>query len=206
MKRLWVSVLAFFGLAIVCGAPLMAKNGLNFLTTPTCEGRPEFITEARADIIGGFEKLPPVLLVASDAEYYVEAKENGQDVKVHSYQSFTDPNAKQSKVICGTLSKTPRHDRFSLSAPTLIDTMPSKPIGQSLWQFQVLSAPEGFEVHNQRSLAFVKEQTLERNLEGFGGNYKIYQLSPKQYEIVVSKTTHSTSQFLSVKFDAVQSL
>jgi hypothetical protein len=206
MNRLWMVLIASFGLAAVCGATLAPNSSLKYSVAPKCDGRPDFITETRSEIIGSFEKLPAVLLVASDAEFYVESKENGEEVKIHSYQSFKEGSFEQSKVICGTLPKTANHNRFSLFAPTLIDTTPKKTVGQSLWQFQLLTAPEGFVVRNERSLALVKEQTLERNLEGFGGNYRIYQLGPQQYEIVVSKTTNSSSQYLSIKFDAVQSL
>lgn len=179
---------------------------LNFAVAPTCEGRPEFITEVRPEIIGGFEKLPQLVLVANEAEYYVESKNSDANLKIHSYQSFaTASHSEKSKIVCGN-TKSSENIRYSLIAPTLIDTTKTKKIGQSLWQFQVLSDKEGFSVWNQRSLAFNDNENLEKALMKFGGNYRIYQLSHDQYEVVVSKDTDGATQYLSIKYDAVKSL
>jgi hypothetical protein len=179
---------------------------LNATEAPQCEGRPEFITEVRPQLLGGFEKLPKILLVAHEADYYVEAKTKGEDVRVHSYQSFTNAHsAENSKVVCGT-AKSLEDGRFSLFAPTLIDTTAKKEVGQSLWQFQLFTDKEGFSVWNQRSLAFSDKESLEKNLNKFGGNYRIYQLSHDQYEVVISKEEHGVMQYLSVKYDAVKSI
>lgn len=179
---------------------------LNFTMAPNCEGRPEFITEVRPEIIGGFEKLPQLVLVAHEAEYYVETKNSDANLKVHSYQSFTTGSEKEkSKIVCGN-TKSTENLRYSLFAPTLIDTTKTQKVGQSLWQFQVLSDKEGFSVWNQRSLAFNDGENLEKALMKFGGNYRIYQLSHDQYEVVVSKDTEGATQYLSIKYDAVKSL
>jgi hypothetical protein len=179
---------------------------LSFTDAPHCEGRPDFITEVRPEIIGGFEKLPHLILVASDAEYYVESKVNGEDIKIHSYQSFTSTNPKEkSKIVCGS-AKNIESSRFSLFAPTLIDTTNDKKVGQSLWQFQVLADKQGFSVWNKRSLIFSEQDSMAKALSQFGGNYRIYQISHDQYEVVISKDEQQTTQYLSVKFDAVKTL
>lgn len=179
---------------------------LSFNEAPVCEGRPHFITEVRPEIIGGFEKLPQLVLVANEADYYVESKNQGNPVKIHSYQSFTTTKPKEkSKIVCGS-SKSIDAFRSSLFAPTLIDTTKTKKIGQSLWQFQMLADKEGFSVWNTRSLAFSENENLEKALLKFGGNYRIYQLSGDQYEVVVSKDTEGVTQYLSIKYDAVTSL
>lgn len=179
---------------------------INFTDAPDCEGRPEFITEVRADLLGGFEKLPKVVLVASDAEYYAELKKSDSKIKIHSYQSFAGPHPDdKSKLICGH-AKNLEKVRFSIFAPTLIDTTVSQKVGQSLWQFQMVADQQGFSVWNKKSLAFSEKDSLEKNLMRFGGNYRVYQISHDQYEVVVSKDTDDMIQYLSVKYDAVKSL
>lgn len=185
---------------------LLGLMKLSFTMAPTCDGRPDFITEVRPEIIGGFEKLPQLVLVANEADYYVESKNSDANLKIHSYQSFTAGSGLQkSKIICGN-TKTGENLRYSLFAPTLIDTTKTQKVGQSLWQFQVLSDKEGFSVWNQRSLAYNNSENLEKALMKFGGNYRIYQLSHDQYEVVVSKDTEGVTQYLSIKYDAVKSL
>ena len=61
---------------------------LNFTLAPNCEGRPEFITEVRPEIIGGFAKLPQLVLVANEAEYYVESKNSEAQLRIHSYHEL----------------------------------------------------------------------------------------------------------------------
>ncbi|MBC7370504.1 MAG: hypothetical protein H7326_03005 [Bdellovibrionaceae bacterium] len=204
--------LAIFGTIVLSAAITQAERKedlstlvkLNFAEAPTCDGRPEFITEVRPQILGGFEKLPKLVLVASESDYYIESKSNGGDVRIHSYQSFRSASAKEkSKIICGS-SKTPESGRFALFAPTLIDTTLAKKVGQSLWQFQMLTDKRGFSVWNQRSLAFSENESLEKNVLQFGGNYRIYQLSPDQYEVVISKDEGGLVQYLSVKYDVVK--
>jgi hypothetical protein len=177
---------------------------LSFTTARNCEGRPDFITEIRPKIIGGFAKLPQIILVANEAEYFIESKNIENGFKVHSYQSFTGTSPRnESKIVCGS-TKSNETFRFSLFAPTLIDTTQKRRVGQSLWQFQLLTDKEGFSVWNKRSLAFKDGEDLEKVLMKFGGNYHIYQLSPDQYEVVVSKDTEGITQYLSVKYDAVR--
>jgi hypothetical protein len=184
---------------------------LDFNEAPGCDGRPDFITEARPQILGGFEKLPHLVLVASESDYYVESKTKGADVRIHSFQSFRSNGAKdKSKIVCGSAKNLESKDvdsiRFALFAPTLIDTTVAKKTGQSLWQFQMLSDKRGFSVWNQRSLAFSDKQSLEKNVLQFGGNYRIYQLTPDQYEVVIFKDEDGVAQYLSVRYDAVNSI
>jgi hypothetical protein len=160
--------------------PLSGGMKHGFTVAPNCEGRPDFITEVRPDIIGGFGKLPQIVLVANEADYYVESKNTNSSLKIHSYQSFTSTSPKQkAKIICGNV-KTTENFRFTLFAPTLIDTTNAKKIGQSLWLFQLLTDKEGFSIWNKRSLAFADDENLEKALLRFGGNYRIYQLSTDQ--------------------------
>lgn len=179
-------------------------NRLTFSAAPNCEGRPDFITEVRPEIVGGFEKLQQLVLVASEADYYVESKNTGSSMKVHTYQSFAGgESGKKTKIVCGNTASA-ESLRYSLFAPTLIDTTSAKKVGQSLWQFQVFADREGFSVWNKRSLAFNEGENLEKALMRFGGNYRIYQLSRNQYEVVVSKDTEGVAQYLSVRYDTMQ--
>jgi len=179
---------------------------LSFSDAQGCDGRPDFITEVRPELIGGFEKLPQLVLVANEVDYYVESKNQDNNLKIHSYQSFTTTRPKEkSKIVCGSYKNVDAF-RSSLFAPTLIDTTKNKKVGQSLWQFQMLADKEGFSVWNKRSLAFSENENLEKALLKFGGNYRIYQLSRDQYEVVVSKDTEDLTQYLSIKYDAVGSL
>ncbi|MGZ3745629.1 MAG: hypothetical protein ACXWRE_01035 [Pseudobdellovibrionaceae bacterium] len=177
---------------------------ISFLAAPNCEGRPDFITEVRSEIIDGFMKLPSVALVAKEAEYYIESKNTENSLKIHSFQSFLNPKAKnESKIICGQV-KGAEAFRFSLFAPTLIDMTRSQRIGQSFWQFQLLTDKEGFSIWNKRSLAFIEGENIEKALMKFGGIYRIYKLSHDQYEVVVSKDTGNIAQYLSVKYDVIR--
>lgn len=206
-------LMIIFGITVLFAAitqaekkePMSGFIRLSFVEVRNCEGRPDFITEVRPEIIGGFKKLPRIVLIAKEAEYYVESKTSESNLKIHSYQSFTtmDPKEK-SKIICGN-AKSTENLRFSLFAPTLVDTTNTMKIGQSLWQFQILSSKDGFSVWNKRSLALAEGENLEKALIPFGGNYRIYQLSSDQYEVVVSKDTEGVAQYLSIKYDAVKS-
>lgn len=185
---------------------LLGLMTLSSSEAPVCEGRPDFITEVRPEIIGDFEKLPQLVLVANKADYYVESKNSDNNLKIHSSQSFTSANPHdKSMIVCGT-SKNIESFRSSLFAPTVIDTTSAKKIGQSLWHFQLLADKDGFSVWNKRSLAFSENENLEKALMKFGGHYRIYQLSRDKYEVVVSKDTGGITQYLSVKYDAVKSL
>jgi hypothetical protein len=208
-----------FLLAIVCvilldGADSQAERKAslnqilrqNSMDAHQCDGRPDFITEVRPEMLGGFEKLPSLILVAHEADYYVEAKNGSADVRVHSYQSFAHADSQgQSKIVCGT-AKNLESNRFALFAPTLIDTTHAQKVGQSLWQFQMVTDKKGFAVWNQRSLASSDRESLERNVLEFGGNYRIYQLGAKLYEVVISKEENGVIQYLSVKYDAINSI
>lgn len=209
MKSIFTTI---FGFVLLFAAITQAERTTNlhnlgqldFNEVPDCEGRPEFITEVRPQILGGFEKLPKLVLVASESDYYIESKASGADIRIHSFQSFKNAGSKEnSKVVCG-FSKELASNRFALFAPTLIDTTAAKKIGQSLWQFQMLSDKRGFSVWNQRSLAFSENESLEKNVLKFGGNYRIYQLSPDQYEVVISKDEGGLVQYLSVRYDVVK--
>lgn len=197
--------LLFILLVVLLPHEASIATPIQYSEATECDGRPEFITEVRPDLIGGFEKLPPIVLVARDAEYYAESKENGEDLKIHSFQSFRRADDGDSRIVCGSAQKISKPTRFSLFAPTVIDTTPTKKAGHSLWQFQMLASPVGFNIWNERSLSFVKGQSLEKSLTGFGSNYRLYQINSRQYEMVVSKTTATSQEYLSIKFDAVTS-
>lgn len=206
-------LLLIFGTTVLFATITQAErkdlNGftkLSFASAPDCEGRPEFITEVRPELIGGFAKLPQLVLVANEVDYYVESKELEKTLKIHSYQSFANNSpALQSKIICAS-SQSASVFRSSLFAPTIIDTTPSKKVGQSLWQFQMLADKEGFSVWNTRSLAFTGNEQLENALMKFGGNYRVYQLSRDRYEVVVSKEANGITQYMSIKYDAAKSI
>lgn len=160
-----------------------------------CADRPEFVSEVRLEPVGSLDKLPSMgVLVAREAEYYIEGQtERGAPVKVHGYQSFVADS--KNKILCGTGSHN-MQERFSVMAPTLIDTTQAQKIGNSVWQFQILAKGDQFSAFNMKSLG---------NLAKVGSQYQIYQVSPNEYEMMVVQEKQGVRQYLSIRYDAIAS-
>ncbi|KHD88687.1 MAG: hypothetical protein OM95_07755 [Bdellovibrio sp. ArHS] len=174
-----------------------------FSTAPACEERPEFLSEMRADFVGALSKLPETLLVARDAEFYVEGQ--SQQTKLYGYQSFLKGPYSEPQVLCGSSTESGAK-RFSLFAPTLIDTYKNPKVGQSLWQFQMMSDGAKFSFWNLKSPSFPQKEQLESWIQSTGAQYKLYQRAHNEYELLLVKKDGETTQYLSVRYDAVKSL
>ncbi|WP_373998358.1 hypothetical protein [Bdellovibrio bacteriovorus] len=174
-----------------------------FSTAPACDERPEFLNEMRADFVGTLSRLPETLLVARDAEFYVEGQ--GQETKLYGYQSFLKGQSSEPSVLCGN-SKEEGRRRFALFAPTLIDTYKKPKVGQSLWQFQMMTDGSKFSFWNLKSPSFPQKEQLEAWIQSAGAQYKIYQRSHNEYELLLVKKDGETTQYLSIRYDAVKSL
>ena len=130
-----------------------------FNSAPHCQDRPEFLTEMRSgDFLGGLSRLPETVLVAREAEFYVEG---GSELKLYGYQSFLKKGPGSSQVLCGNHAPEAR-ERFSLVAPTLIDTHKKSKIGQSLWQFQMVADGSKYSFWNMKSPSFTQQEALEQ--------------------------------------------
>ncbi|WII72506.1 hypothetical protein QJS83_01310 [Bdellovibrio sp. 22V] len=175
-----------------------------FSTAPACEERPEFLTEIRNEFVGTLSRLPETVLVARDAEFYVEGQNAGHDLKLYGYQSFLQTSA-ASQILCGNASGELR-SRFSLLAPTLIDTNKKPRTGQSLWQFQMMADGNKFSFWNIKSPSFADKGTLEKWIQSSGAVYKVYQRSHNEYELLLVKKDKDSTQYLSIRYDAVASL
>jgi hypothetical protein len=175
-----------------------------FHQAPECSERPEFISETRTEIVGGFAALPKAVLVARDAEMWVEGREDAKHLKVHAYQSFLQAKSrKQGKVLCGTLPED-FADRFSLMAPTLIDASLGQKVGNSMWQFQVIADRKAFSVWNKKSIATGKSEKLDQLFKDQQTPYRLYQIGHNEFELVVKKDVGLVSQTLSVRFEAMR--
>ncbi|MDG0815253.1 hypothetical protein [Bdellovibrio svalbardensis] len=176
-----------------------------FHSAPDCQDRPEFLTEMRNDFLGGLSRLPETVLVAREVEFYVEGNENGGPVKLHGYQSFLRTNVGSSEVLCANAAPDLK-ERFSLYAPTLIDTRKQPKVGQSLWQFQMMTEGNKYSFWNFKTPSFQQNEALEAYLKSTGATYKIYQKTHTEFELLLVKQTEGVTQYLSITYDAVPHL
>lgn len=174
-----------------------------FSSAPACEQRPDFLTEMRNDFVPSLERLPETVLVAREAEYYVEGKQAGEAVKLYGYQSFLKTSP--SQVLCATSAQGLK-ERFSLFAPTLIDTHKQPKVGQSLWQFQMMTEGEKYSFWNLKSPAQQDMANMEQWLKSHGAQYKIYQKSHTEFELLLVKKDQDVTQYLSIRYDSVPNI
>ncbi|MEK2646949.1 hypothetical protein [Bdellovibrio sp. BCCA] len=173
----------------------------SFASAPACEERPEFLTEIRNDFVGTVSRLPEAVLVARDVEYYIEGKHGDEAVKLYGYQSFLQQTA-ASQILCGSTPQAGK-ERFSLLAPTLIDTRKQPKIGQSLWQFQLMTEGNKYSFWNLKSPALKNKTDLEKWLKSSGAQYKIYQRSHTEFELMLVKKEREVTQYLSIRYDSI---
>lgn len=174
--------------------PSLKASGIS-VRIPECSSRPEFMYQNKTEL--DLAQMPKVILVGKNAEHYVESKTT--KLKLHGVQSFTKA---QSKIVCGT-ARQRENQSFSLYAPTVIDFTDGKGLVNSVWQFQLMASPKEFGVWNQQSRILSKPLSLEKRLQDIDGKVQFFQLSQNEYEMVISKETASTVEYLSVRFDAV---
>lgn len=175
-----------------------------FTSAPVCDERPEFLTEMRNEFVGTLSRLPETVLVARDAEYYIEGKQAGEAVKLYGYQSFLQETS-ASQILCGSTAQTAK-ERFSLLAPTLIDTRKQPKIGQSLWQFQLFTEGNKYSFWNLKSPSLKNKGELEKWLKSSGAQYKVYQRSHTEFELMLVKKDRDVTQYLSIRYDSVPNL
>lgn len=135
---------------------------------------------------------------------WVEGRDEGKNVKIHSYQSFVRPKEHAyGKILCGT---TPENfaNRFSMMAPTLIDASSDRKVGNSMWQFQVIADAKGYSVWNKQSPSFSRAEGLDKTFKGQHVNYHLYQISHNEFELVVEQNTGGMSETLSVRYEALR--
>lgn len=177
-----------------------------FEQSSACGDRPEFLTESRTEIVGTIDKLPQMgVLVARDAEYYVEGQtETGSPIRVHGYQSFVRTQS-NTKILCGQNSKGVK-ERFSVFAPTLIDTTLAHKTGNSIWQFQIVANEDQFSAWNIKSPVSNDSEKLGKVLGKMGSKYKIYQTGHNEYELMVIQENKGITEYLSIRYDAVRAV
>ena len=173
-------------------------------SAPDCTDRPAFLSETRQEVAGGLAGLPKNVLVAREAQMWVEGKTTeGEDLKIHSFQSFVRPKTRAiGRVLCAHGSPTTM-GRYSLVAPTVIDSSLDRRTGHSMWQFQVIAEGQAFSVWNKKSQALSMGPTVEMTLKNLKTPYKLYQLSAKEYELILQKDVGGLSQTLSVRYEAM---
>ncbi len=197
-----VLVLALNGQASapLAGRLLNPKNS----ATNHCADRPGFMSEVRPEIAGGLESLPKVVLVARDAEVWVEGQAGQSGVRVHAYQSFLRPQKKNSgKVLCAQSPEGFR-DRFSMLAPTLIDLSAGKKVGHSFWQFQVVAENQKFSAWNHKSSVIEKDGDLISILKRNKIPYRFFQVGHNEYELLMQQEASGLLQTLSVRYEALR--
>lgn len=177
-----------------------------FAEARECTNRPEFLTETRTEVPGGLEALPKTVLVARDAEMWIEGKleSEGKAIRAHSYQSFVRAKTRHlGRILCGSSSEE-FADRFSLHAPTLIDISEDKKVGNSFWQFQIIGDGKNFSAWNKKSGLFSAESNLEKSLKDLKAQYRLYQIGHNEFELLVQKETGGVLQTLSIRYEALR--
>lgn len=172
----------------------------SFTSAPACEARPEFLSEMRTEFTSSLQHLPQTVLVAREAEYYIEGQKGEKEIRMHGYETFLKKNS--SQVLCGNGPEIA--ERFSLVAPTLIDTHKKPRVGQSFWQFQMMTEGGKFSLWNLKSPSLSTTQNIESFLKESGASYKMYQRSHDEFELLVIKKEGGVTQYLSIRYDAVR--
>lgn len=173
---------------------------------PECgDQRPEFLTGSRQEVPGGWKSLPKTVLVARDAQVWVEGKtKSGSPVRLFAVQSFVNPETRQfGRVVCGQ-SPQDFHERFSLIAPTLIDASPDRKVGDSVWQFQVIANAGQFSVWNRKSPSMTRSTTIKNLLETEGSGYRLFQVGQREFDLVVQKDVAGVTQTLVIRYEALR--
>lgn len=191
--------------SLVASVRSPAQNSQNpqFSYSPVnnCNSRPRFLTQPKVESVAHFEQLPKALYVAKEAEYYVEGNsEMGKPIQAYSVQSFDSKSAfKNPEIVCGEISKDESR-RFTMQAPTIIDSTKNQKVGNTFWQFQMLSKDKELSAWNLKSPSLSNSKELEKTLKDFKATYKIYQLSHNEFEVLLSKQELGTQHYLMVKY------
>lgn len=172
--------------------------------TVACAARPDFLSDTKSEIAGGFEALPKTVLVARDAEVWIEGQESGRPIQIHAYQSFLRPKQNaEGRVLCG---RTPERfrERFSIVAPTLVDSSKDHKIGHSFWQFQIVADDQKFSVWNHKSSMSAKAGSISELLKKDKTPYRLYQVGHNEYEMIVQKESSGVLHTLSIRYEALR--
>lgn len=158
----------------------------------TCQSRPEFLTRLRPDYLSQWELVQKHKLVAREVEFFAESTN-----REHIYAHHELEASKASRVICSTGQFK---ERLSLLAPVVIASDIS-----NLWQFQVMSDGDRHSFWNVKSPQSLKSiSDLKDFFRDQGVVTKIYRLSPKQYEILLTKKDKLGTQYVSIRYDAIE--
>lgn len=174
---------------------------LTYSQVNNCTQRPEFLTHPKVESVSRFEQLPKALYVAQEVEYYVEGSSpSGQPVQAYSVQSFESKNLnKNPEVVCGDMSND-ENRRYTMQAPTIIDSTINQKVGTTFWQFQLLSKDKELSAWNLKSPSLSRSIQLEKTLKDFKATYKIYQVSHNEFEVLLIKKEQGTQHYLKVKY------
>ncbi|MGE0631071.1 MAG: hypothetical protein AB7O96_01595 [Pseudobdellovibrionaceae bacterium] len=186
----------------------IASLGLpRFQVVPSCNNRPEFLNESRVEIYEGLKGVPPGLLVARLAQFYVESNaSDGSPIRIHSEQRYVDADSKspQSRVVCG-FANAGIHKSFATYGLTLLDLGSAKKVKPTVWQFQMSANDGKFGVWNHKSEILIANKKSPRDiLQSLGGEARIYKLGKSRYEILVIKETEGFKQYFSIVYDLMR--
>ncbi|MBX3040082.1 MAG: hypothetical protein KF789_05160 [Bdellovibrionaceae bacterium] len=169
-----------------------------------CTTRPDFLSDTKSEIAGGFEALPKTVLVARDAEIWVEGQDNNRPVQIHAYQSFLRPKKNaEGRVLCGQTPERFR-ERFSIVAPTLVDSSKDHKIGHSFWQFQIVADDQKFSVWNHKSPMSTQSGSMSELLKKDKTPYRLFQVGHNEYEMIIQKEASGLLHTLSIRYEALR--
>ena len=106
---------------------------------------------------------------------------------------------KNPEIVCGEISNDESR-RFTMQAPTIIDSTKNQKVGNTFWQFQMLSKDKELSAWNLKSPSLSNSKELDKTLKDFKATYKIYQLSHNEFEVLLSKQEQGTKHYLMVKY------
>lgn len=172
----------------------------SFIEAATCAARPEFVSSlTKESQIKDLNSLPKnLILVAKDAEYYVEGLSE-KNLRIHSFQSFAGQR-KAAEVLCGSATAQSAGLRLQMSAPTIIDFTPTQKIGNSLWSFQLQTSQNQVSAWNRKSPVVANK--FDKLFEN-GTDVRVFQLSHDEFEIVISKKEDGILKAVSIRYDAI---
>lgn len=193
----------FWGMLILCASYAEASGRLlqpGLQPAKPCVGEPDFLSESRIEPLNYKAHWPQVYFVAREVEFYIQGTHEGIDVKLHGAQNFLQTQ-KPAQILCANAPNL--EARWSMVAPTLIDSRQVPRVGESPWQFQVIAKKGLFAFWNFKSTTLQNPADLESVLKSSAIQYKMYQRSHDEYELLMTKVEHGLTYTLSVRYDAV---
>jgi hypothetical protein len=188
-------------LFLVINCSLVSISVLAAPKVSECEKAPEFLNlQKTASLLKGLEALPNMIFVGRIADHYVQTKSG--NLKMWSQHSF---KLGKSSILCAS-ARGSMDFISSIYAPTLLDQSRDRSVGNSFWQFQLVSENQKFGVWNRKSRLLNSGESIEKALLKLGIQVQVFQVTHEEFDLVFTKETETAIEVLAIRYDSVPSL